>query len=87
MCSPLRIPDYQSSNRQCATTVYANALSAIMVRYKVTYKVESPAEVSNIVFVVYQDVTRYTKQDPLDWYMERRAEWTGKKILSIEMVD
>lgn len=58
-----------------------------MVKYKVTYKMESPPEVADILFVVYQDITRYSKQDPFDWYMERRAEWAGKKVLSVEMID
>ncbi len=58
-----------------------------MAKYKVTYKMESPKEVADIVFVVYQEITRYSKQDPFDWYMERRAEWSGKKVISIEMVD
>ena len=58
-----------------------------MTRYKVTYKMEAPTDVADIIFTVYVEVTRYTKQDPLEWYTERRSDWAGKKILSIEMVD
>ncbi len=58
-----------------------------MARYRVTYKLEAPPEVADIVFVVYKEMSRYTKQDPFDWFMERKSEWTGKKVISVEMVD
>jgi hypothetical protein len=58
-----------------------------MTKYRVTYKMESPADVADIVFVVYKEMSRYTKQDPFDWFMEGKAEWAGKKVLSVEMVD
>lgn len=58
-----------------------------MTKYRVTYKMDPPGEAGDIVFVVYKEISRYTAQDPYDWFVQARSEWAGKKILSIEMVD
>ncbi|HTT44501.1 MAG TPA: hypothetical protein VMH38_00595 [Thermoplasmata archaeon] len=58
-----------------------------MTKYRVTYKMDVPGEDGNILFVVFKEISRYTRQDPYDWFKESRAEWAGRKIVSIEMID
>ena len=58
-----------------------------MVKFRVTYRMDPPGDAGDILFVVYKEITRYTQQDPYEWYLAGKSDWAGKKIISIEMVD
>lgn len=57
-----------------------------MAAYRITYKMEPAGEFGDILFVARREISRYSPQEPHDWYAEHKAEWVGKKIVSIEMV-
>ena len=58
-----------------------------MAKYRITYRLEPPGEAGDVLFVVNRDISRYTPQEPHEWFLERKSDWVGKKVISVEMID
>lgn len=61
--------------------------SATMANYRVTYKMDPPGDYGDTLFVVHKEISRYSPQDPHLWLIETKADWVGKKVISVERMD
>ena len=58
-----------------------------MANYRVTYRMDPPGEFGDILFVLHKEISRYSPQDPHEWFLQSKADFVGKKVISIERMD
>ncbi|MCI4337132.1 MAG: hypothetical protein L3K17_08105 [Thermoplasmata archaeon] len=52
-----------------------------------TYKMNPPGEFGETLFVMKKEFSRYAAQTPHEWFVQNKADWADKQVVSIEAVD